>query len=87
MNERSLIDFIDDFLSWELDSYQEEINLRGLAADIADRLETSNYCSSPYTEFDKALVCPINKRREKYCGYAHCASHEFCEMLRKEGYV
>ena len=87
MNEKSLINYIDDFLSWELDSYQEEINIRGLAADLADRLELDNYCSNPYVEFDRALCCPINKRREKYCGNTLCSSYEFCVLLRKEGYV
>jgi hypothetical protein len=54
---------------------------------LAYGLKNNGYCSEPYTDFERALICPINKRREKYCGCTHCASHEFCMLLRKEGYV
>lgn len=85
-NKDSLSTFIEDRLSWEL-SALDDINVVGLSEDLAYGLKNNGYCSEPYTDFERALICPINKRREKYCGCTHCASHEFCMLLRKEGYV
>jgi hypothetical protein len=86
MNSTSIYTFIESELLWALDNVSN-INVKGIADDLADNLKSNGYCSDPYFEFDKALTCPINKRREKYCGCTHCASHEFCMKLRKEGYV
>ena len=87
MTDLTLTDFIESELSYELDDGISDIDVRGIAADLAESLKTSGYCSDPYFEYDKALMCPISKRREKFCGCTMCASHAFCEMLRKEGYV
>ena len=84
-NNTNLVDFIDDELFFELSPW--DINTRSVAEDLADTLTSNRYCSDPYSSYDKALTCPINKRREKYCGCTTCESHEFCMMLRKEGYV
>lgn len=86
MNDTSIYNFIESELSWALDDLSD-INVRGIAEDLAESLKTNGYCSDPYFEYAKALMCPINKRHEKYCGCTQCPSHEFCEMLRKEGYV
>lgn len=86
INSDQLASFIEDRLSWELAPY-EDVNVGGIAEDIAYDLKSHGYCSEPYFEYEKALACPINKRHEKYCGCTHCASHDFCMMLRKEGYV
>ena len=85
-NKDSLSTFIEDRLSWELSPY-EGINVIVIADELAEELKDRGYCSEPYTEYEKALICPINKRKEKYCGCTHCESHEFCMMLRKEGYI
>lgn len=87
MNETILYDFIESELLYALDDEVSDINVRGIACDLADSLKSSGYCADPYFEYNKALMCPINKRREKYCGCTQCTSHEFCMMLRKEGYV
>ena len=86
MTETNIYDFIDSELEWLLEDHFD-LNIRGIAEDLADSLKSNGYCSDPYFEYKKALICPINKRREKYCGCATCESHEFCTMLRKEGYV
>ena len=85
MNDETIAEYIRDYLYSRLDSY--EVNIDALGDDLADSLEARGYCSNPYTEFDRALLCPINKKRAKYCGITNCASHEFCSMLRKEGYM
>ena len=84
MNKHDLVNFLINFFYCEL---LYGCNKEALANDLADELETNGYCSSPYEEYRKALICPINKRREKYCGCTQCESHEFCELLRKEGYI
>jgi hypothetical protein len=86
MNNISLYNYIETELSWQLDD-PSAINVGGIASDLADGLKSHGYCSDPYFEYDKALMCPINKRREKQCNLVQCPSHTFCEMLRKEGYV
>ena len=86
MNDTGLYEFIESELSWALDDVAE-INISGIAGDLAYNLKKNGYCSDPYLEYDKALMCPINKRHEKYCGCTSCHSHDFCIMLRKEGYV
>lgn len=86
MNEMSLSAFLSEHLNWHLAGNieaQEALN----ADDLAYELERRGYCSEPYLEYEKALTCPINKRRETYCGCAICPSHRFCELLRKEGYI
>ena len=85
MNDTTLTNYLKDYLGWNLTSY--EINTDVLAENIADELERQGYCSDPYLNFENALACPINKRREKYCGCTNCINHKFCMMLRKEGYV
>jgi hypothetical protein len=86
MNDTGLYDFIESELACELDDYSSTY-VRNIAEDLADSLRNSGYCADPYFEYDKALMCPINKKREKYCNLTQCTSHTFCEMLRKEGYV
>lgn len=84
-NSTNLVDFISDELFFELSPW--DINTRSVAEDLADTLISNGYCSDPYSSYDKALTCPINKRREKYCSCTQCESYEFCELLRKEGYI
>ena len=84
MNKTSLIEFIENFLSYEL---PEHIYIENLSADLATELINNNYCTNPYSEYDEALKCPINKRKEEYCACTQCESHEFCTKLRKEGYI
>jgi hypothetical protein len=90
MNDTSLCDFIRNTLSIDLGIYEDfDIcdDLDNIAEGLANDLKNSGYCTDPYFEYDKALMCPINKKREKYCNLTQCTSHRFCEMLRKEGYV
>ena len=86
MNDTNLKDFIEDRLSYEIDPY-DDINVGRLAEDLADDLKSNGYCADPYWEYEKALICPINKKGEKYCGCTTCESHEFCKLLRREGYI
>jgi len=86
INTDSLSAFIEDRLSWELSAF-DDINVGGLAEDIAYDLKSHGYCSEPYFAYEKALQCSINKRGEKYCSCTSCESHEFCMLLRKEGYI
>lgn len=86
MKDCKLVDFIEERLSWELSTY-DDINVRGIASDLAYGLERNGYCQDPYFKFDQALCCPINKRREKDCRMVPCPSYEFCMMLRREGYI
>jgi hypothetical protein len=85
-NKDSLSAFIEDRLSWELSEF-DDVNVGGIAADLAYGLKNNGYCSDPYTTYEQALCCPINKRREKDCLMASCPNNEFCRMLRKEGYI
>ena len=85
INDKKLAEYLREFFAWRLYTY--EVNTDALGDDLADVLERHGYCTDPYFDFDKALSCPINKRREKHCGCTLCPSHRFCEMLRKEGYV
>ena len=85
MNDISLKNFIEDRLSYELEPY--DVYVSDLADDLATDLKSNGYCSEPYFEYAKALMCPINKKGEKYCNCTLCESHSFCELLRKEGYV
>ena len=55
--------------------------------ELADRLEKKGYCAEPYLEYEKALCCHINKRREKECLMVSCPNNTFCRLLRKEGYI
>ncbi len=86
MNDTSLYNFIEERLAWELGP-GDDVNVGRIADDLADELKNRGYCSDPYFEYDKALMCPINKRREVYCGCTNCKSYDFCKLLRKEGYV
>ena len=54
---------------------------------LAERLELKGYCQNPYLVYEKALCCPINKRREKECKVCSCESIAFCRILRREGYI
>lgn len=66
-----------------------DYNKRGLLDEweLAERLERDGYCSEPYREYERALTCPINKRREKDCLMTSCSSNHFCRLLRREGYI
>lgn len=83
----NLSTFIEEYLSWELSGLTDDISAGSLAEELAYRLKNNGYCSEPYSEFERALSCPINKRNEKYCNCTHCKSHKFCNLLRKEGYI
>lgn len=85
MNDQTLVKYLREFFAWRLDTY--EVNTDVLGDDLAEALERHGYCNDPYFEYDKALMCPVNKKREKCCAGTQCASHRFCEMLRKEGYI
>jgi hypothetical protein len=85
MNTKTLEACLREYLAWHLAPC--EFNTDVLAENIADELIRKNYCADPYIEFDNALCCPINKRREKDCRLVSCPSYKFCMMLRKEGYV
>ena len=87
MNDTSIYTFIESELLWALDDDISDINVKGIADDLADSLKLNGYCSDPYFEYEKALACPINKKHDGYCGNTLCTSHRFCELLRKEGYV
>lgn len=84
MNELNLTEYLKSYLNWRLAPY---VDADVLSEDLADALKNNGYCMDPYSEYDKALICPINKRREKYCGCTHCASYKFCIILRKEAYI
>jgi hypothetical protein len=86
INTDKLASFIEDRLHWELAPY-DGINIGGLADDIAYDLKSHGYCAEPYFSYEKALMCPINKRKEADCGCTQCESHDFCMLLRKERYV
>ena len=86
-NNTNIYDFVENKLEFALGYGYDDINVRGIAEDLAEDLKINGYCSDPYFEYDKALMCPINKNREKYCNNKLCTSHIFCELLRKEGYV
>lgn len=83
--DTTLVERLREYLAWHLAPC--EFNTDVLAENIADELIRKGYCSDPYLEHDKALMCPINKRREKDCRMVSCPSYEFCMRLRKEGYV
>ena len=83
---QSIYDFIDSELEWQLEDHFD-LNIRGIAEDLADSLKVSGYCADPYFAYDKAFICPINKRREKSCNNTLCEHNEFCTLLRKEGYI
>lgn len=83
--DTTLVECLREYLAWHLAPC--EFNTDVLAENIADELIRKGYCSDPYLEHDKALMCPINKRREKDCRMVSCSSYEFCMRLRKEGYV
>lgn len=85
-NKDSLSAFIEDRLSWEL-SELDAVNVSGLAADIAYDLKSHGYCADPYTTYERALCCSVNRRREKDCLMTSCPNNKFCRMLRKEGYI
>ncbi len=86
MKDCKLVEFIEDRLSWELAPY-DDVNVGGLASDLAYGLKNNGYCSEPYSEYENALCCPINKRREKECLMVSCPHNKFCKLLRKEGYI
>ena len=86
MPDTSLYEFLVDRLSWELCSC-EDVNIHGLADDLAYSLKSRGYCADPYLKYEKAFNCQINKRREKECLMTSCASYHFCNLLRKEGYI
>ena len=86
MKDYKLVEFIEDHLSWELANYGD-INISGIASDLTYGIENNGYCSYPYFEYEKALCCPINKRREKNCSMTSCPSNDFCKLLRREGYI
>ena len=86
MSKDTLREFLEDRLSWELSAF-EDINVGGLASDLAYGLKNNGYCSEPYSEYESALCCPMNKRKEKECLMVSCPNNTFCKLLRREGYI
>lgn len=77
---------IADFLNSRLGEYSE--TRRHIDEyDLAERLESRGYCTEPYRDYEQALSCPINKRKEHDCRAVSCPHHRFCSVLRKEGYI
>ena len=85
MNELTLTEYLKEYLHWQLSDHSFEIEI--LCEELADNLKTRGYCTDPYIEYDRALMCPINKRKEKFCNNTHCHSYDFCVTLRKEEYI
>ena len=86
MNNSSLTEVIRDYFDCALAEYSEA--REALDADeLASDLKRKGCCTNPYFAYEKALICPINKRREAQCACVHCESYGFCEVLRKEGYI
>lgn len=86
MTEDKLSTYLDNYLNWSLGG-MSEAREHVDAQDLAHSLKRDGYCSEPYFEYEKALMCPINKRKEKYCGCSQCESHDFCMLLRREDYI
>ena len=86
MKTKTLSSVIGEYLDWHLGGCSETRNMIS-EHDLADRLERDGYCQEPFSDFEYALCCPINKRKEDYCYNTHCRCHKFCIMLRKEGYL
>lgn len=84
----TLVKEIGEFLDNSLGSnyYCEERSKIDEQA-LAKRLEQKGYCQSPYLAYEKALCCPINKRRENECKVCSCENITFCRLLRREGYI
>lgn len=80
--EDYLRDYLDDALAGmsEARDYVDE-------SDLAYKLKNNGYCDDPYWEYEKALMCPINKRKQKSCGCVQCESFDFCRLLRREDYL
>lgn len=83
---KSLNGFLEERLAWEFAPI-DDINIGRVADVLADSLEANGYCSEPYSTYEKALCCPINKRREKECLMTSCPNNTFCRLLRREGYI
>jgi hypothetical protein len=86
MIDQKLSSYLDDYLNWSLGGMSEAREYVD-EQDLARCLERDGYCSEPYFGYERALTCPINKRNEKYCGCTTCEHHNFCMLLRKEGYI
>ena len=86
MIDQKLSSYLDDYLNWSLGGMSEARDCVD-EQDLARCLERDGYCQNPYTGFERALCCSINKRREAECKMALCESYEFCRMLRQEGYI
>jgi hypothetical protein len=86
MIDQKLSSYLDDYLNWSLGGMSEARESID-EQDLARCLERDGYCSEPYFGYERALTCPINKRNEKYCGCTTCEHHNFCMLLRKEGYI
>lgn len=86
MTDQKLSSYLDDYLNWSLSGMSEARECVD-GYDLARCLERDGYCAEPYWQYEKALMCPINKRSEKYCGCTTCEHHTFCTLLRKEGYI
>ena len=87
MNNATLAKYLREFFAWRLDTY--EVNTDALGDDLAAELIRRNYCTDtpPGFYYEKALCCPINKRKEAECKAAKCACYKFCQLLRREGYL
>ena len=84
--DTGLAEFIQDYLNCNLAGYyeaQQEVSGEELAEDLVNK----GYCCNPYLEYDRALTCPVNKRKESFCNNTLCNSYDFCRLLRREGYV
>mgnify|MGYP007037127408 CR=1 FL=1 len=86
MKQLSLASFLEEYLNWALAGMSEATAYID-ADDLANKLEQNGYCADTSIDYLKTLCCPVNKRKEASCNLIHCKSHEFCCLLRKEGYL
>ena len=84
MINTTLAEEIGNYLDLYVDS---DIRYKIDEEELAYRLKSRGFCSDHCVEYEKALCCQINKRRERQCYDVHCENYEFCNLMRKEGYV
>lgn len=86
MTDQTLSSYLDTYFNWRL-AGDIEARYAVDGSELAADLIRNGYCAEPYFEYERALACAINKRGEEHCGCTYCESHDFCMLLRKEGYI